>query len=176
MGALVKTEQPDPAAPRDEAQYLTFVLGEEMFAMDILGIKEIIQYGHVTGVPMMPTFVRGVINLRGAVVPVVDLAARFGRPVAKVTRRSCIVILETRSEQGAQDVGVLVDAVSAVLTIPAAEIEPPPSFGGGIRADFIGGMAKVEGRFVIVLNVDRVLSVEEMALLSRGGDPGEAAS
>ncbi|GAA3540026.1 chemotaxis protein CheW [Zobellella aerophila] len=174
MGALVKTEQPDPAAPRDEAQYLTFVLGEEMFAMDILGIKEIIQYGHVTGVPMMPTFVRGVINLRGAVVPVVDLAARFGRPVAEVTRRSCIVILETRSEQGAQDVGVLVDAVSAVLTIPAAEIEPPPSFGGGIRADFIGGMAKVEGRFVIVLNIDRVLSVAEMALLSQARE-GESA-
>ena len=170
MGALTSTTRlstnRSEAALPEEAQYLTFMLGGEMFAIGILGIKEIIEYGNLTNVPLMPAFVRGVINLRGAVVPVVDLSARFGRQISEVTRRSCIVIIEADSQDGTQDVGLLVDAVSAVLEIPAGEIEPAPSFGSRIRSDFISGMAKVEGKFVIVLNVDRVLSVEEMAMLS----------
>jgi purine-binding chemotaxis protein CheW len=177
MGALVSTNSPAAVLHEEQAQYLTFTLGGEMFAIGILGIKEIIEYGNLTSVPMMPACVRGVINLRGAVVPVVDLAARFGRPGAEVTRRSCIVIIEAESDTGAQDVGLMVDAVSAVLEIPANEIEPAPSFGARIRADFISGMAKVNGKFVIVLNVDRVLSVDEMARLSEvesleGAAPG----
>lgn len=165
MGALVTTTKPERLL-LEEAQYLTFILGGEMFAIGILGIKEILEYGQLTSVPMMPAFVRGVINLRGAVVPVVDLSARFGRQRSEVTRRSCIVIIEAESEAGTQDVGLMVDAVSAVLEIPASEIEPAPSFGARIRSDFISGMAKVNGKFVIVLNVDRVLSVDEMAMLS----------
>lgn len=168
MGALVTTNRPE-ADLQEEVQYLTFMLGGEMFAIGILGIKEILEYGNLTSVPMMPAFVRGVINLRGAVVPVVDLSARFGRPNSEVTRRSCIVIIEAESEAGTQDVGLMVDAVSAVLEIPASEIEPAPSFGAKIRSDFISGMAKVNGKFVIVLNVDRVLSVDEMAMLSEVG-------
>jgi purine-binding chemotaxis protein CheW len=169
MGALVTTNRPEALPQEEEAQYLTFMLGGEMFAIGILGIKEILEYGQLTSVPMMPAFVRGVINLRGAVVPVVDLSARFGRQNSEVSRRSCIVIIEAESEDGTQDVGLMVDAVSAVLEIPANEIEPPPSFGARIRADFISGMAKVNGKFVIVLNVDRVLSVDEMAMLSEAG-------
>ena len=169
MGALVTTNRPEALPQEEEAQYLTFMLGGEMFAIGILGIKEILEYGQLTSVPMMPAFVRGVINLRGAVVPVVDLSARFGRQNSEVSRRSCIVIIEAESEDGTQDVGLMVDAVSAVLEIPANEIEPPPSFGARIRADFISGMAKVSGKFVIVLNVDRVLSVDEMAMLSEAG-------
>lgn len=177
MGALVSTNRPAAALHEEQAQYLTFTLGGEMFAIGILGIKEILEYGNLTGVPMMPAFVRGVINLRGAVVPVVDLSARFGRANAEVTRRSCIVIIEAEAQAAAQDVGLMVDAVSAVLEIPASEIEPAPSFGARIRADFISGMAKVNGKFVIVLNVDRVLSVDEMAALSaveaqEGAAPG----
>lgn len=169
MGSLITTNRSVPILEEDEAQYLTFMLGGEMFAIGILGIKEIIEHGNLTNVPMMPVFVRGVINLRGAVVPVVDLSARFGRHTAAITRRSCIIIIETRSEDGEpQDVGLLVDAVSAVLEIPASEVEPAPSFGAKIRADFINGMAKVNGQFVIALNVDRVLSVDEMARLSEG--------
>ena len=169
MSAVVAIEPKAGDIFHGESQYLTFILGGEMFAMDIRGVKEIIEYGSMTMVPMMPAFVRGVINLRGAVVPVVDLAARFGRPPTQVNKRSCVVILEIQGEEeeGVQDMGVLVDAVSAVLSIPAADIEPAPSFGAGIRADFIGGMAKVDGNFVIVLKVERVLSVEEMAQLSR---------
>jgi len=175
MGALVTTNRPEALPQEEEAQYLTFMLGGEMFAIGILGIKEILEYGQLTSVPMMPAFVRGVINLRGAVVPVVDLSARFGRQNSEVSRRSCIVIIEAESEDGTQDVGLMVDAVSAVLEIPANEIEPPPSFGARIRADFISGMAKVSGKFVIVLNVDRVLSVDEMAMLSEAGALEDAA-
>jgi len=166
MGAIANTRHA-AAAIADEAQYLTFMLGGEMFAIGILGIKEIIEYGNLTVVPMMPSFVRGVINLRGAVVPVVDLSARFGRKNSDITRRSCVVIIEARADDGhTQDIGLLVDTVSAVLEIPTAHIEPPPNFGAKIRADFISGMAKVEGKFVIVLEVGQVLSIDEMAGLA----------
>lgn len=166
MGSLVTTRQ-TAATVEEEAQYLTFMLGGEMFAIGILGIKEIIEYGSLTVVPMMPAFLRGVINLRGAVVPVVDLSARFGRQNSAITRRSCVIIIEANSEDGQpQDIGLLVDNVSAVLEIPASQIEPPPNFGARIRADFISGMAKVDGKFVIVLEVDRVLSIDEMSSLA----------
>lgn len=174
MGALISTNRPE-AAHQEEAQYLTFMLGGEMFAIGILGVKEILEYGNITNVPMMPAFVRGVINLRGAVVPVVDLSARFGRHNSDVTQRSCIVIIEADSEAGTQEVGLMVDAVSAVLEIPIDEIEPAPSFGARIRSDFISGMAKVAGKFVIILNADRVLSVDEMASLSEVGAPAAAS-
>jgi purine-binding chemotaxis protein CheW len=173
MGALVrKNEAQAPVVQKEEAQYLTFLLGSEMFAMDILGIKEIIEYGSLTTVPMMPEFIRGVINLRGAVVPVVDLSARFGRASTEVSRRTCIVIIEADNEGETQDIGVVVDSVSEVLEIPAAEIEPAPSFGAKIRADFISGMGKVKDKFVIILDADKVLSVNELAMLSGVGDGG----
>ncbi|MBS4096819.1 MAG: chemotaxis protein CheW [Sulfuricella sp.] len=165
---LIKDKQVVTAgAELDQHQYLTFMLGGEIYAIGILCIKEIIEYGQLTVVPMMPGFVRGVINLRGAVVPVVDLSSRFGKASTGVTRRSCIVIVEAVCSEGKQDVGVAVDAVNEVLEIPATEIEPPPSFGARIRADFIGGMGKVDGHFVIILNVDQVLSIDEMSQLSR---------
>ncbi|MDO9069380.1 MAG: chemotaxis protein CheW, partial [Deltaproteobacteria bacterium] len=147
-------------------QYLTFLLSGEMFAIGILNIKEIIEYGSLTEVPMMPGFIRGVINLRGSVVPVVDLSARFGRSKTEVSRRTCIVIIEVRNEdETKQDIGVMVDSVSEVLEIPRSEIEPPPAFGAKIRVDFIHGMGKVAGKFVIILNADKVLSVEELSML-----------
>jgi len=154
----------------DTHQYLTFTLGGEMFAVGILNVKEIIEYGNLTEIPMMPAFIRGVINLRGAVVPVVDLAARFGGKVSQVQRRTCIVIVEVQQEDAKHDIGIMVDAVSEVLEIRAADIEPPPSFGAKIRADFIAGMGKVAGKFVIILNIQKVLSVEEMATLASVGE------
>lgn len=157
----------ESAAGADEAlQYLTFALGSEMFASDIRGIKEIIEYAGLTTVPMMPAFIRGVINLRGAVVPVVDLSVRFGRAPTALTRRTCIVIMEAGRDEARHDIGVVVDAVSEVLEIPASRIEPPPIFGTRIRAEFISGMALLEAGFAIVLDVERVLSVEEMAGLA----------
>ncbi|MBI5272201.1 MAG: purine-binding chemotaxis protein CheW [Burkholderiales bacterium] len=161
---------------QEPAQYLTFTLGAEMFAIGILHIKEIIEYGTLTAVPMMPGFVRGVINLRGAVVPVIDLASRFGGRPSEPTRKTCIVIVELRLPGGDTRVlGAVVDAVSAVLEIGRADIEPAPSFGTRIRTDFIAGMAKVGGRFVILLDVDRVLSMDEMASLAGAGVSQDAA-
>ena len=148
------------------AQYLTFTLGGEMFAVGILNVKEIIEYGSLTEIPMMPAFIRGVINLRGSVVPVIDLAARFGGEPSAVGRRTCIVIVEVSDEEMRHDIGIMVDAVSEVLDIPGSEIEPPPTFGAKIRSDFIFGMGKVNGNFVIILRIDRVLSVDEIALLT----------
>jgi purine-binding chemotaxis protein CheW len=176
MAELIQTSQNLPAVFNaglgqiDQHQYLTFMLGGEVYAMGILAIKEIIEYGSLTGVPRLPSFIRGVINLRGAVVPVIDLSARFGKAATTVTRRTCIVIVEVASgdaeHKETQVVGVMVDAVNAVLEIPAAEIEPPPSFGAHIRADFMHGMGKVAGKFVIILNIHNVLSVDEMADLA----------
>lgn len=165
MGALVKAEQQTAAV--DHRQHLTFVLGGEMFAIAILSVKEIMEYGHLTVVPMMPDCIRGVINLRGAVVPVVDLACRFSSRPTEITRRSCIVIIEAESDGERQDVGVIVDAVSEVLEIRQDQIEPPPAFGAKIRTDFIQGMGKVEGGFVIILNVDRVLSLDDLAMVAQ---------
>lgn len=150
------------AATSEQQQYLTFVLGGEMFAIGILAVKEIIEYGGMTAVPMMPESIRGVINLRGSVVPVVDLARLFGRPAAPITRRTCNVIVEVESETGRQDVGVVVDAVSEVLEIRQDEIEPPPSFGARLRTDFMVGMGKVANSFVILLNVDKILALDDL--------------
>jgi purine-binding chemotaxis protein CheW len=178
MNAAAQTlGQPVAAKPVDDAaQYLTFLAGGEPFAIGILGIKEIIEYAGLTEVPLMPSCIRGVINVRGAVVPVLDLAVRFGRQPTAITRRTCIVIVEVASGDERHDMGILVDAVSAVLEIPLAEIEPPPAFGARIRTDFIAGMGKVDGRFVILLEIDKVLSVDEIGELARAGaDAGAEA-
>lgn len=182
MSALVakpgSAALPDAQVTSLPSQYLTFTLGGEMFAVGILCVKEIIEYGSLTEIPMMPAFIRGVINLRGAVVPVIDLAARFGGRSTEVGKRTCIVIVELGDTAGEDatrhDIGIIVDAVSEVLDIPASEIEPPPTFGARIRADFILGMGKVAGRFVIILNIDRVLSVDEIALLAASDGAGTA--
>ncbi|MDO8772859.1 MAG: chemotaxis protein CheW [Burkholderiaceae bacterium] len=158
------------AAEQDQQQYLTFMLSGETYAMGILAIKEIIEYGNLTEVPRMPKFIRGVINLRGSVVPVIDLSSRFGKQATNVTRRTCIVIIEVATGNETQDVGVMVDAVNAVLEIPPQEIEPPPTFGANIRADFINGMGKVNGKFVIILNIQHVLSVDEMGALTNAAN------
>lgn len=169
MGSLVTTERPQDLAAENQ-QYLTFSLAEEMFALGIQRVREIIEFDNVTTVPMMPRFIKGVINLRGSVVPVIDLSARFGRGASEINRRTCIVIIEVEHEGQKQELGVIVDAVSEVLDLPQSEIEPPPSFGAKIRADFISGMGKINGRFVILIDVDRVLAVEEMAMLAELDD------
>jgi purine-binding chemotaxis protein CheW len=178
MGQVVKAKGGAVAVKVEEApsQYLTFALGSEMFAVGILNVKEIIEYGNLTEIPMMPAFIRGVINLRGSVVPVIDLAARFGGSQTEVGRRTCIVIVEVQDDDAKHDIGIMVDAVSEVLDIPGSEIEPPPAFGAKIRADFIFGMGKVAGKFVIILNIDKVLSVEEIALLTGAEGAAEAAA
>lgn len=150
-----------------QRQYLTFLLGGDVYALDILCIREIIEYGCLTEVPMMPSFIRGVINLRGSVVPVIDLAARFGRVRSDVHRHTCIVIVEVDAGEVRQEMGIVVDAVNEVLEILPHDVEPSPRFGARIRADFIQGMGKVNDKFVIILDGSRVLSVEEMGTLAQ---------
>jgi purine-binding chemotaxis protein CheW len=157
-------------------QYLTFQLGGEMYAVGILFVKEIIEYGSLTEIPMMPSFIRGVINLRGAVVPVIDLSARFGGSASQIGRRTCIIIVELQQSDQRQVIGVMVDAVSAVIEIAGEEIEPAPAFGARIRTDFIQGMGKVVGKFVVILDVQRVLSMDEMVMLTSLGASAAASA
>jgi purine-binding chemotaxis protein CheW len=158
------------ASPNDvPGQFLTFSLSEEVFAMDIRDVREIIQYRAATTVPLMPGFVRGVINLRGAVVPVIDLQARFGRSAAQIGKKTCIVIFDGMRGEERVELGLLVDAVSEVIEISADAIEPAPNFGTSVRRDFISGMGKVDGRFVIILEPDKAFDVNEMAQLCEAG-------
>jgi purine-binding chemotaxis protein CheW len=152
------------AAPA-AAQYLTFTLGDSVFAVGIAAVREIIQYGPRATVPLTPRFVRGVINLRGAVVPVIDLQARLGRAAATIGEKTCIVIFDARCEGERINLGLLVDAVSEVIEIAPGQIEPPPQFGAVVRRDYIRGMVKVKGRFVVVLEPDSALDIEDMAAL-----------
>lgn len=169
MGSLIRTEGRPQAEEEGRlaqaSQYLTFAVGAELFAIAISSIKEIIQYRRPTDVPMMPAFMRGVINLRGRVVPVIDLSVRFGRAPIAEARRTCVVILEVRRDGEAHDIGVVVDAVQAVQEIADADIERAPSFGTNLRADFISALGKVGERFVIILDIDKVLSIDELAAL-----------
>ena len=164
----------------ESRQFLTFLVGSESFAMPIASIREIIEYGGLTEVPLMPGFLRGVINLRGSVVPVIDLSARFGRAPTVEAKRTCIIIMELQQEGQLLLLGVMVDAVSAVLNVNVDDIEPRPTFGAGIRSDFIDGMINVNERFIVVLDVPRVLSLDELASLlgmsaenALGGGPGD---
>ena len=166
MGQTATVER-QAAAAVPAGQYLTFMLGGEAYAIGILAIKEIIENGQMTRVPMMPEFIRGVINLRGAVVPVIDLGVRFNAQATVMGKRTCIVILEVESDGESHDVGILVDAVNEVMDIAAADVEPAPAFGTHIRTDFIAGMGKVEDKFVVILDPARVLSVDEMAALAQ---------
>jgi purine-binding chemotaxis protein CheW len=161
-----RTAAAPAAAAVQTGQYLTFVLGAETFAIGIMAIKEIIEYASLTEVPMMPTYVRGVINLRGSVVPVLDLPVRFGKAASAVTKRTCIVIIEVVLGSDRHVLGLVVDAVNAVLDIPAGEIEPPPAFGASIRTEFIRGMVKVNSKFVILLDVDHALAADEVQALT----------
>ena len=152
-------------------QVLTFSLQGELYGLDILRVREIMEYTRPTTIPMMPAAVHGVINLRGSVVPVIDLAQRFGRPATELRARTCIVIVDVDAGHGSQAVGVLVDAVNAVLDLDSTQIEPPPSFGMGLCRDFIRGMARTDSGFVILLDAGHVLSNDDMAALAHEEGP-----
>lgn len=159
--------QPDTKVDHGPTQqYLTFSLGDEVFAMDIRSVREIIQFGSMTTVPLMPEFVRGVINLRGSVVPVIDLCSRFGRARAQVGKKTCIIIFDAVVDEEKVELGLLVDSVSEVIDIALAHIEPAPQFGTTIRRDFIHGIGKVDGEFIVILAPERALDINEMASLA----------
>jgi purine-binding chemotaxis protein CheW len=148
------------------AQYLTFVVGDEVFAMEISSVREIIQYGAMTTVPLMPDFVRGVINLRGSVVPVIDMKSRFGWSRSELGKKTCIIIFDLTHSDERVEIGLLVDSVSEVVDILVSEVAPPPQFGATIKQEYIHGMGKIDDNFVIILAPHRALDIEEMSKLT----------
>ena len=161
-----KIDQAVKAIADKEGKYLTFTLAEEEYGIGILKIKEIIGMLPITSVPQTPDFVKGVINLRGKVIPVMDLRLRFGMPSIDYTERTCIIVVEIAGSTGTILIGIVVDAVSEVLNIKGDDIEKTPTFGTKLNTDYILGMAKMEGGVKILLHIDRVLSNDELSLLS----------
>ncbi len=163
---ILGSDEVSASLVRWAGQYLIVQLQEESFGMDISTVREIIAYLTPTKIPMMPDFVVGVINLRGQVVPVIDMARRFGRPATEIHKRSCIIILDLQDGHSRQRLGVVVDAVNEVLEFSGEQIEPAPQFGTGLRTEFIRGMGKTHGSFMVLLEMARVLSMEEMSELA----------
>ena len=150
----------------EQQQYLTFMLAGEEYAISILNVRQIVEYHTVTRVPKTPKWTRGVINLRGAVVPVVDIAVKFGLEERPVTRTTCIIIIETRSADQNATIGVIADAVSQVIDLRPADIYEPPSFGTRVQVDYLLGMVQMGSKFVLLLNLEKVLSSEELVSLT----------
>jgi purine-binding chemotaxis protein CheW len=150
--------------------YLSFRLDQETFAVNVGKVLEILEVPHLTKVPRSPEYMRGVINLRGTVLPVIDSRVKFGLPSAPFTVNTCIVVLSIEIENDTLVIGALVDAVQEVLEVDESEIQPPPSLGSKYRSEFIRGMLKVEDIFIMVLNIDRVFSADELAEVRESGE------
>jgi purine-binding chemotaxis protein CheW len=162
-----KMDQAVKAMADKEGKYLTFTLADEEYGIGILRIKEIIGMMPITTIPQTPEFVKGVINLRGKVIPVVDLRLRFGMGSIDYTDRTCIIVVEIDAQAGTVMIGIVVDAVSEVLSIKGEDIEETPTFGTKLDTEYILGMAKMEGSVKILLDIGRVLTGEEIATLKK---------
>jgi len=159
----------------ETGQYLTFALSEEEFALEIAKVREVLDYPHITRVPRMPDYLCGVINLRGNVVPVVDLRLKFGMSQTEKTVDTCVVIVEGDLEGETTVMGALADSVHEVLDLAAGDIEPPPRMGTRLNTDFIKGMGRQGEKFIIILDIDKVLSSDELALVASAGSMAAAA-
>lgn len=157
-------------------QYLTFVTAEEEYAVAILKVKEIIEYSTVTVVPNTPAWIRGVTNLRGNVVPVIDLAVKFGLPPSKITKFSCIIITEVMSGAEMLTLGVLADSVSQVLDWTDSDIEDPPPFGTRVKLEYLLGLGRMDSKFCLILDIDKVLSADELVAVAESAESVEDAS
>lgn len=150
-----------------EGKYLTFFLGEEEYGISILKVREIIGMMPVTPVPLAPEFIKGVINLRGKVIPIVDLRKKFSMPEAEYTERTCIIVVEIKGTSSQIPMGIVVDSVSEVINIKPTDIEETPSFGGSLKAEYILGIGKMDGGIKILLDIDKVLNSDEIVALQR---------
>lgn len=161
----LSTNEPASAARNDAraGKYLTFHLANEEFGVRVLKVREIMGILEITSVPQTPVYVKGVINLRGKVVPVIDLRLKFGLPAAEYTQRTCIIVAQLEADSGPILMGVVVDGVSEVLNLTGAEIEDAPDFGDDAAGQYLLGMAKVKGKVKILLDIDKVLSGQEIA-------------
>jgi purine-binding chemotaxis protein CheW len=153
----IETEQVNKTVQEKEGKYLTFALGNEEYGLEILKVREIIGYMEITAVPQTPAYVKGVINLRGQVIPVVDLRSKFGMETAKVTEETCIIVVEIKQDGRKFSTGIVVDHVQEVLDIEGENIEEAPQFGATVKTDFILGMGKVGESVKILLDIDKVL-------------------
>jgi len=163
------------AGEAQHGQYLGFFSGDEEYAIGILQVKEILQYEAITHVPGTPPSIRGVINMRGSVVPVVDLAVKLGLPESEVSARTCIVIVETDIDGESAVMGVMADSVSQVVDLRPDEIQPPPPFGTRVHVDYLQGMASSGRKFILLLDIDRILSASEAEAAARLRAPVTAA-
>jgi purine-binding chemotaxis protein CheW len=164
---------------RDKArsgQFLTFVTADEEYAVAILKVKEIVEYSTVTGVPNTPGWIRGVTNLRGNVVPVIDLAVKFGLPASKITKFSCIVITEVMSGPELLTLGVLADSVSQVLDWSENDIEDPPPFGTRVKLEYLLGLGRMDTKFCLILDIDKVLSTDELLAVAESAESADEAN
>jgi purine-binding chemotaxis protein CheW len=157
-------------------QYLTFKLAEEVYALDIGKVREVLDFTTVTKVPRTPDFMRGVINLRGSVVPVVDLRLKFGMTMTDKTVNTCVIITEVTVDGDTTVLGALADSVQEVLDLDAEHIAPAPRIGTKLKTEFIKGMGKRDDRFIIILDIDKVFSVEELAMVQAGETAATAAT
>jgi purine-binding chemotaxis protein CheW len=157
------TENSSPARTEDRAgKYLVFDLGKEEFGIRVLKVREIMGIQDITAVPQTPAYVKGVINLRGKVIPVVDLRLKFGLPEIEYTQRTCIIVVQVEMEAHSMLMGIVVDGVAEVLNLGPADIEDTPDFGQGIETTYLLGMAKVKGKVKILLDIDQVLTSQEL--------------
>ena len=153
----------------EATQHLTFKLDEEVFAVDISKVREVLEYSSVTKVPQTPEFMKGVINLRGHVVPVVDLRLKFGMQEAEKTVNTCIIIVEVSVDEETAVLGALTDSVQEVLELEHDQIEPAPKIGTRLKTDFIRGMGKQNEQFIMILDIDKVFSTDELAIVQSAG-------
>lgn len=158
LSAVVASE-----VDEDSQKILSFLLDDEIFGIGILTIKEIIEFMNVAKVPMVPPYIRGVINLRGNVVPIIDLAERLGKRSVAVSRRTCIVIIEMTVDGEMQDIGIMVDSVNEVIDLANKNIEDAPAFGASIPAEYIRGMGNINNEFMVLLDLATVLDVEDLS-------------
>ncbi|MFA5515174.1 MAG: chemotaxis protein CheW [Desulfuromonadales bacterium] len=155
-------------------QCLTFRLGEEVFGIDVVKAREVLDCITITQVPQMPKFMLGVINLRGSVVPVIDMRLKFGLPAQEKTLNSCILVVEVEFEGESLTIGALADSVQEVIELRPDQIEPPPRIGTRLKTEFIRGMGSLNDRFLILLDIDKVFSAEELTIAQESGEAAEA--
>lgn len=155
---------------KETGQFLTFQLEEEVFALDINQIREVLEFNDITKVPQTPDMMRGVINLRGNVVPVIDLKQKFGMGRTEKTVSTCIIIIELLIEEEIVNIGALTDSVSEVITLSDDQIEPPPKIGNRLNSELLKGMGKKDGHFILILDIERIFSTDELSMVQEVTD------
>jgi purine-binding chemotaxis protein CheW len=169
----MEVEKMNTAEQLETSQFLTFALAEDIFAIDVVMAKEVLDYAEVTRVPQTPDYMLGVINLRGAVVPVIDMRRKFGMVDIERTRDSCIIVVEIELDGEIITIGALADSVQEVMNMNESQIEPPPRIGTKLNTEFIYGMGNLSDKFVIILDINKVFTADELALARAVGGPEE---